>query len=878
MNGQYSIKGYILQSLVALLDSFNQEWDTVCVEPNDESEKVDIRWELSNNQIVAIQVKSSKNPFSQSLIKKWAQELYDTTPNAYKRKLILVGNVSQPICENVNGVSIENKNLSIDDFQAIIMQKINAFFEECGKMPISLRLCKLFAKALDYQVLENSVTGKVISRDIFKNSLIENLEAIENHLKKSPYSLLLPDSPIEKEDIQTTIMSNMLSLFGWNSTTKNESCSIYNDRLGRDCVYSIDYWGDYECPLKDKGKDILYINAGITSRYANNFSNEVKEHLFSVDCIREKLIKGHRIDLENAYEYNIDFILSLAGDEQGKTLDNIASSYKNSLLNKNLIYCVVDNARADFLISSILTARKYMPESVVKFLYPITEDNSEHDKIGRRGIYMPPQFLNTAILPIIKESQDKISVLLFCSDNFNKERLKKAIWLLLRLTSGLANEYIVYFPDYNASDQNSVNEVLRSYNNNDLTTRIQVDRISFVNSKDLQIIPADHKEHLVDIDFEGPISKKLKVQPHLIDYLPYGDSIRPFLASEAVKSVDLKAFLSQKGIFLKSADKAKMIQLMTSMLFSPMDIDSLVEYVNINERPLSTSSKQYPLLDENFTSEKIEFKVNDVSPYGLQENLKAEVVATELIHNKNGSVTIKSYIEQKNPNKQALVSISRSISQVTIGINKENKKIEFIKEYNSKPAKTLSDRLVNMISGKLISDNIIEDRVAEILFSSFSNSERVNFLLSFTNIDTSNILIDFDAKSIKFMFDESLPLPKEYVDKQGKECVTQLKGRNLDSIKEFQDETLKSILLCEEFSINYKFKIRNVLGNYFVVMNFSDALNNKPIPEGIFSYNGRCYLNSRNKEKVGNILTLEKELKIEFNRLVKEKLKSVNKI
>ena len=449
---------------------------------------------------------------------------------------------------------------------------------------------------------------------------------------------------------------------------------------------------------------------------------------------------------------------------------------------------------------------------------------------------------------------------------------------LLRLTSGLANEYIVYFPDYNKSDQNSVNEVLRSYNNSDLTTRIRVDRISFINTKDLQIIPVDHKEHLVNIDFEGPINKKLKVQPHLIDYLPYGDSIRPFLASDAVKAVDLKAFLSHKGIFLKTADKAKMIQLMTSMLFSPMDIDLLVEYVNVNERPLSASSKQYPLLDDNFTSEKIDLKVNEVSPYGLQENLKAEVVATELIHNKDGSVTIKSYIEQKNPNRQALVSISRSISQVTIGINKENKKVEFVKEYNSRPAKTLSDRLANMISGMLLSDNIIEDRVSEILFSSFSNSERVNFLLSFTNIETSNIFIDFDAKSIKFMFDETLPLPKEYVDKQGKECVTRLKGRNLDSIKEFQDETLKSILLCEEFSVNYKFKIRNVVGNYFVVMNFSDALNNKPTPDGIFSYNGRCYLNSYNKEKLGNILSFEKELKIEFNRIVKEKLKAVNKI
>ena len=878
MNGKYSIKGYILQSLVALLNSFNEKWDTVCVEPNDESEKVDIKWSLSNNQIVAIQVKSSKNPFSLSMIKKWTQELYDTTPNAYKRKLILIGNVPQQTCEEINNVIIENKNLSVDDFQTIIMQKINAFFEDCGKTPISSKLCKIFAKALDFQVLENSIIGKVINRDDFKKSLLESLEAIENHLKKSPYLLLLPDTSTEKEDIQTTIIHNMMSLFGWNNTTKNESRTLYNDRLGKECKYSIDYWGYYECPLKDKSKDILYINAEIVPEYTEDSANVVKEHLFSVDCIREKLINEHRIDLHNAYEYNVDFMLSLTGKEQRKSIDNIASSYKNTLLNKNLMYCVVDNERADFLISSIITAKKHMPESVVKFLYPITEDNSELNKIGRRGTYMPPQFLNAAILPIIKESQDKISVLLFCSDSFNKERLKKTIWLLLRLTSGLANEYILYFPDYNNSDQNSVNEVLRSYNNNDLITRIRVDCISYIDTKELQVIPTNSIENLINTDFEESKNKKLKVQPHLIDYLPYGDSIRPFLASDAVKAVDLKAFLSHKGIFLKTADKAKMIQLMTSMLFSPLDIDSLVEYVNINERPLSASSKQYPLLDGNFTSEKIEFKLNDVAPCGLQEDLKAEVVTTELIHNKNGSVTIISYIEQKNPNKQALVSISRSISQVTIGINKENKKLEFIKEYNSRPAKTLSDRLVNMISGKLISDNIIEDRVTEILFSSFSNSERVNFLLSFTNIETSNIFVDFDAKSIKFMFDESLPLPMEYVDKQGKECVTRLKGKNLDSIREFQDETLKSILLCEEFSINYKFKIRNVYGNYFVVMNFSDALNNKPIPDGIFSYNGKCYLNSYNKEKVGNIQSLERELKAEFNRFVKEKLRAINKI
>jgi hypothetical protein len=61
MNGQYAIKGYLLQSLVALLDSFETEWETICVEPNDESEKVDIKWTYNNNTTKSVQVKSSIN-------------------------------------------------------------------------------------------------------------------------------------------------------------------------------------------------------------------------------------------------------------------------------------------------------------------------------------------------------------------------------------------------------------------------------------------------------------------------------------------------------------------------------------------------------------------------------------------------------------------------------------------------------------------------------------------------------------------------------------------------------------------------------------------------------------------------------------------------
>lgn len=241
MNGQYSIKGYIYQSLVALLDSFESDWESICVEPNDESEKVDIRWNYPDGKIIVVQVKSSKNTFSLSSINNWAKELVDSTPNASEYKLVLIGNVAASVNDKIGNVVIDNKNMSIDDFQSIIMQKINSFFEDNGKTVISAKLCKLFAQALNHKILENSVIGKVVYRDEFKKYLLDSFSAIEEQLKKSPYSLLLPDNPVQNEDIRTTIMNNILKLFGWKNMTKHENQSVYNEKLGKDISYSLDY-------------------------------------------------------------------------------------------------------------------------------------------------------------------------------------------------------------------------------------------------------------------------------------------------------------------------------------------------------------------------------------------------------------------------------------------------------------------------------------------------------------------------------------------------------------------------------------------------------------------------------------------------------------
>lgn len=885
MNGQYAIKGYLLQSLVALLDSFESNWKTVCVEPNDESEKVDIKWTDSHDRKKVVQVKSSKNPITLSSARHWADDLKSKSPDADEFELVLVGYVEDKIHSlkdnKYNDILIVNKNFSIEDFETLVISKINVFFEKKGKSNISSKLGKLFARALNQQVLQGSVFGETVSRDEFESNLLESLQIIERYLEKTSYSLLLPDSPIEKEDIKSTIIEHVLNLIGWTSLSKDATVQIYNEKLGREENFSIDYWADYESPLKGDKKDTIYINADLDAEYPTDYLNILKHRMFCVETIRKSLISEEKIDIEKTTEHCVQFILSLNEAEQGKEMPYMNDLFKSKLLDKEIVYYAIDNKKADFLISSIITARKFREELIPKFLYPITEDNSQIDKIGKRGTYLPPQYLNSSILPIIKEDSSKISVLLFCSDPYSKDRLRKVLWLLIRLTSGMANEYKIYFTDFDKQYSNEINEVMRSYNNKELTSRVCVEKLPLCNSSDLQIVPLNANTELRDEDFDETTCKKkrLKVEPHLIEYLPYGDSLKPFLASDAVKSDDLKLFLRNKGVFFKTADKTKIIQLMTSMLFSSLDIESLVDFVNINARPLESSSVQYSLVNANSQMNQL-FARNAVNQNKLQDGLKADIVSIEQVkpNNSDGVYVIKVHLEQKNPNKQALVSIARSTAQVTVKKDSDLNKLEFTKEYNSKLARTAAERIVKQLSEELIRNNEVEEKCIEICFSEFTNKERINFLLSFTNIESSTVFTNFNAKSLKYMFDELTDLPAEYQDKRGKECVTQLKGRNLDTIKELQDDLLKEIILSEEMAINYRYKIRGISGNYFVVMNFSNALSNRPLQDGVFNVKSTMYIDSKDKEKVPNIQNIDAELKKAFNQLKKEKLQLFNKI
>ena len=882
MNAHYAIKGYIIQTVVAVLDSFNDKnWITVCVEPDDESEKVDIVWEYSDGTKKVMQVKSSINPFTLPAVTKWANELERTSPNASGYTLFLVGRIDDNTHKNnkIGNVYLENIDISVPDFNALVLTKINEFFESKNKDKVSNKLCSLFALSLNQRFLLNSSIGQVLSRSDFEQYLLDDLVAVERYLEKSPYSLLLPAEGIEELDVKSTIIKHILRLVGWNKPNEDETVTLYNKRTEQDEEFKVEYWSDYKSRLKDNERDIIYINSSLEAEYPQDIQSQIKQNAYSVDLIREKLQNSEKIEIANVFEHSIQFFLSTKEDDLNRNLINeIASHYKPNILNKEITYYAIDNKKANFIISSIITARSYRPNLTVKFLYPITEDTSTIEKIGKRDVFLPPQYINSSILPIIKEDNNKISVLMFCSDGYNKERLKKLIWMLIKLTAGLANEYIIYFPDYSEDAKNEVNEVIRSYKDDELLNKLQIKKLQICEATNLSIVPIT-TEDLIDEKYDETANqkKKIVIQPHLREYLPYGDTIKPFLDSPAVLTPELKMFLSRKGIFFKTADKIKIIHLMTGLLFSPLEIESLVGLVEIKGKSLSDSRTSYNIVQSNITH-NIKSETYSSIPKEIAKDLKANVLSVESKQEPgSNNFTIEVHLEQINPNKQAMVSSVFSIAKISGTFNEQENKFEVYKGYNSKPARVVADRIEKIISNNLIQNSIIEENAIKVLFSNFNNKERVNFLLSFTNIDSSIVFTDYNVKAFKFMYDESINLPKEYADKIGKEYVTNSKGKNLDGVKELQDEDFKKIILCEEIAINYKFNLRGVFGNYYIILNFSDALKNKLIPDGVFKFNGKIYLSTINKSKVLNMATLENDIKHEFRKLQKEKFQQFNK-
>lgn len=892
MGGNAGVRGYIIQTIICMLDSLelDNDWISVTLEPLDESEKVDIRWKYPNDIVKLTQVKSSKNIIGYTLAKRWCNELKTHSPNATEYELSLIGPLAKNLIEkdNINNVTISK--LGSLDTKILIDQastKIDFYYSRKNKNKISATVREILIHNLNSRFAASSIIGKEISRSDFDEKLLEWITAIESQAENNPFITLAPQVENQKVPLNKRITKKILELIGWNQFGEDYKIEIFNDYTSEDDIYKMDFIGDMESRLKEGVGDSIMISSIHNFDYPNSSKKEIVKYLDNTEVFLNDLKSKKEVPLErfdSTNYYSLLFWLTTNNDDLSRDfIHNTKDNYKNNLLNDELNYFLIDNRKANFLISSIVTAKNYRENIPVKFMYPITEANQSPERIGRRGIKLPVQYINSSIIPIAKEDRSKISFLLFCSDSYSTETLKKLIWLTIRLTSGFGNEYLLYFPDYNESKhRNEALKIIRSFDEELLDDKVKILKYNTIGMDDLDSL----KTTEVIIDRNEVYEEKEQVSLHnskhlneaFINILPYGDILKPFLKTDAITANDLKIFLAKKGIFIKNANKANLINLMTTLLFSPSELEDFKSLIDIKEKTTNSSNEHYPIKKDE-SLENVFRKVH-LNFDNITDKLNTKIVNSDLrfkqnIENKDEYI-LKLITEIKDPTNALLVNTKWG--KVEIVVKKDSDHLVVVTQNTiTKEDKYIANRALKLLHQELQYIDFVEDKKIKVMFDYFSsNLQRVHFLLSFMDISSSIIFRDPSILSMTFKFDDDTEIPEKFKDKADKDLIIKFDGKNLMTLTELSTEEAKGSILLEEIKIWYKFDYHNIQnGSYYVTYNFSNALKNKKELNGVFNSETSLYKTPIIKE-LNDIRPLEKRLSDEIEKLKIEKLKLFN--
>ena len=209
MGGSSAIKGFLLQTLICLLETLeNKDWKFVVIEPNEESEKVDIVWFYEDKK-KAVQVKHSINQISKSQVENWVTELESNT-DADEYELILLGPCTESVAkiEKIRNVQIPpplNNNETAFLEQASF--KLDKFLEK-ENITLNASSKELIVKSLATDFLCNSIKSKKLEKNEFLKSIL-NYVKIKNPTK-------FQKNPLDRA------INYIFDLTGWVCTSEQE--------------------------------------------------------------------------------------------------------------------------------------------------------------------------------------------------------------------------------------------------------------------------------------------------------------------------------------------------------------------------------------------------------------------------------------------------------------------------------------------------------------------------------------------------------------------------------------------------------------------------------------------------------------------------------
>jgi len=345
--------------------------------------------------------------------------------------------------------------------------------------------------------------------------------------------------------------------------------------------------------------------------------------------------------------------------------------------------------------------------------------------------------------------------------------------------------------------------------------------------------------------------------------LPYGELLRGFSNQGYLVKTDLKKFLKNRGVFVNSSEKDKLVPCISSLLLSPKEFDELREYQNTKEDNYkkNTSRLKWNSSTSIFEAIKSLSFENLIPNEGINFYLVKE--PTINLNSKNKDKIIIEYeIERNDLNKSFYESTNRFKGELEIEKISETE-IKLTKSYTSSESNFVADALIKQAVTNFKNQGYVHrnEKLIKILFGDFNNENRIVFFYRLSTNMNSDFFKFNDIVNMEFKPDNVERLPKEIEWMQNKSEL-KLRGKSIHTTFFIKEKKYHKNLQFWEMESSYDFEYESHKGSCNLVFSFKDFL----LKENLAEFE----INISNFNLVNNVEYSNRDKLIVKNKLLKE--------
>ena len=320
--------------------------------------------------------------------------------------------------------------------------------------------------------------------------------------------------------------------------------------------------------------------------------------------------------------------------------------------------------------------------------------------------------------------------------------------------------------------------------------------------------------------------------PDDIQYiLPFGDKLREMLSQSFIHAHDLRHLLRGRGVFVASNDKTALIPILTATLLSPTEFEYLCDCWAEKEDNLKISTDitawrgDRPLMEsvpdqlEVSTCVKTEFK--NFSVIGSPAFVASDANAESNPNDPNDAIILQFQI-QRNDLAKSWVSIDKKYTGWLEIARIDNSHVRMTTTYTSQETLEVANGVKTQLIAHFREKRFIPSDTAidSVTLSSFTNEERVRFLLGLSCDLPEGWLSFCDLLDIELRPDETTQLPENLRWMAEKISEMRMKGQSLHRVFIVKEPACHPYVQLFQIEARFQFATATAAGQCVISMGF----------------------------------------------------------